>query len=76
MKTYTVGYHFYGSIPVEAENEDEARRKFEQQDALDLARHALDSLEMLDVSEEGPLLPEPEGLSSLKADDMMHRAKW
>ncbi len=58
MKKYEIAYQFLGLISVEAESADEAQLKFDQQHAIDLARHALDSLEVLEVTEEKPLLPE------------------
>lgn len=73
MTIRIVHYSFEGQLRVEAETDDEAQRKFEQQSAIDLAHFAADSLKMLYITEEGK---EREGLSALKADDMMARAKW
>lgn len=66
MKTYQITYGFEGSVPIEAESANEARWKFQQYTAIDLARFAADSLKVHEVIEEGK---EPEGLSRLRASD-------
>ncbi len=71
MTIRTVHYRFEGALKVEAETDDEARIKFQQVSDIDLARLCLDSLSVEWVEEEKPLLPEPEGLSQLKASEMV-----
>ena len=72
MKTYTVTYALPGKIRIEAETADEAQRKFETMNVIDLACMA-DDLQADAPVEEGK---EPEGLSKLKVGDMMSRATW
>lgn len=73
MTIRIVHYSFEGAIRIEADSDDEARRKFEQQSAIDLAYYAADSLKVTEIAEEdGQLLPdpEPEGLARLSADEV------
>ncbi len=68
MTIRAVHYRFEGALKVEAETDAEALRKFEQVEGIDLARNALDSLTV----EWGEIeAKEPEGLSGLKASEMV-----
>lgn len=71
MSIRIVHYRFEGQLKVEAETDDEARMKFQQVSASDLAAYCADSLTVEWVEEEKPLLPEPEGLSQLKSGEMV-----
>jgi len=68
MTIRIVHYTFEGAIRIEADSDEEARRKFEQQSAIDLAYYAADSLKVVEITEESK---EPEGLSRLKDSEMV-----
>lgn len=68
MRTYSVYYAIQNTIKIEAETAEEAQRKFEQITFLDLACYAADNLVASDPVEEGK---QPEGLSRLKASEMV-----
>lgn len=51
---HVIHYSFEGVLRVEAETEDEARARFAEQDAMDLARFAIDSLKVAEVMAELP----------------------
>ncbi len=58
MKTYKVSYTLEATIPVHADSPEHARWRFQEYTVDQLTSFAADSLKVVEVTEEKPLLPE------------------